>query len=67
MGPRLFSRGEVPEYTFWAHAALFLLQWGRGCSAAESGDDCGAAGPKRHASMGPRLFSRGEAARYRAR
>jgi len=34
MGPRLFSRGKAGYSTRWMDSGL--LQWGRGCSAAES-------------------------------
>jgi len=34
MGPRLFSRGKVRRTS--AHSRGYVLQWGRGCSAAES-------------------------------
>jgi len=58
MGPRLFSRGKCGESVI--SPSLDQLQWGRGCSAAESAIP----GPEEprlgRASMGPRLFSRGK-------
>ena len=57
MGPRLFSRGNGSKNIVLTWS--ILLQWGRGCSAAEMGnrvDDPRCPDP---ASMGPRLFSRG--------
>jgi len=38
-----------------------VLQWGRGCSAAESVQALSLAEDVAAASMGPRLFSRGKA------
>ena len=60
MGPRLFSRGNVP-YTARFNIAQVMLQWGRDFSAAEMAH-LAVDGPLvLQASMGPRLFSRGNA------
>ena len=58
MGPRLFSRGKYPYNTEFLEA--FMLQWGRGFSAAESQFLIIILTKFIHASMGPRLFSRGK-------
>ena len=62
MGPRLFSRGR-PVVTHYSYHASILLQWGRGCSAAEGNHCLPLPGVLSFASMGPRLFSRGRCLR----
>ena len=58
MGPRLFSRGKGPTQS--TSAPRLELQWGRGFSAAESGELQRQRAEHLGASMGPRLFSRGK-------
>ncbi len=59
MGPRMFIRG-ISARTGVNSRPSRELQWGRGCSSAESqqpGLPVNGSGP--HASMGPRMFIRG--------
>ena len=58
MGPRLFSRGRK-AMAVAKEVTGTMLQWGRGCSAAEGAAGLSATSIEAIASMGPRLFSRG--------
>ncbi len=58
MGPRMFIRG-IDGTLLMGERRLLVLQWGRGCSSAESTACAPPITCRIAASMGPRMFIRG--------